>query len=80
MAIATTATLLYKGDDRRERMKSIFHPMLRSEMIESFYAGWEEWFVLTDKVEDLRRPGLLKSKHCFIFCLRFIILRIFFID
>ena len=67
MAIATTGTLSYNGDDRRERMKSIFHPMLRPDKINSFYAGWEEWFVLTDRVEDLRRPGLLKSKHCFFF-------------
>ena len=61
MAIATTGTLPYIGDDRRERMKSIFHPMLKPDKIDSFYAGWEEWFVLTDRVEDLRRPGLLKS-------------------
>ena len=67
MAIATTATLMYNGDDRRERMKSIFHPMLRSDKIDSFYNKWEEWFVLTDKVEDLRRPGLLKSEHYFVY-------------
>lgn len=66
MAIATTETLLYDGDDRRERMKSIFHPMLRPDKTKSFYDKWEEWFVLTDKVEDLRRPGLLKSEHYFI--------------
>lgn len=65
MAIATTNTLSYEGEDRRERMKSIFHAMLRPDKIDSFYAGWEEWFVLTDRVEDLRRPGLLKSTHCY---------------
>ena len=61
MAIAATGTIAYSGDDRRERMRSIFHPMLKPDKVASFYNNWETWFVLSDKVEDLRRPGLLKS-------------------
>ena len=36
--------------------------MIRAGMKDDFFAEWGNWFVLSDKVEDLRRPGLLKCK------------------
>ena len=49
-------------DSRRARMYSIFHPILAAGKEESFFTKWGDWFVLTDTIEDQRRPGLLKSK------------------
>ena len=61
MAIATTKTLPYVGNDREKRMRAIFEPIIQPEMKDSFFKDWSQWFVLTDKVKDLRQPGLLKS-------------------
>lgn len=60
IAIATTQTGPLEGS-REQRMKAIFGPMLKPSMVKNFYEKWSEWFVLTDLVEDLRKPGLLKS-------------------
>ena len=46
-------------------MKAIFEPMVKPEMLSSFFENWEKWFVLSDKVEDLRKPGLLKPEFEF---------------
>ena len=62
MAIATTRTLPYFGENREERMRSIFEPIIKPEKKESFFKDWSQWFVLTDEIKDLRQPGLLKSK------------------
>ena len=64
MALATTMTGPLEGN-REQRMRAIFGPILKPNMIESFYQKWGEWFVLTDLVEDLRRPGLLKSSNLY---------------
>ena len=65
MAIATTRTLPYFGDDRAEKMRSIFEPILKPDMRMNFFKKWDQWFVLTDLVKDLRQPGLLKSKNSY---------------
>lgn len=63
MAIATTRTLPYFGDDRAEKMRSIFEPILKPDMRINFFKNWDRWFVLTNQVKDLRQPGLLKSRY-----------------
>ena len=72
MAIATTKTQPYFGDDRAKKMRSIFEPILKAEMKSSFFENWNRWFVLTNEVKDLRQPGLLKSKilHPFLILMR----------
>lgn len=36
--------------------------MIKAGMKDDFFREWGKWFVLSDEVEDLRRPGLLKCK------------------
>ena len=62
IAIGTTKTLPYFGDNREKKMRSIFEPILAPQMKQKFFDQWHHWFVLTDEVKDLRQPGLLKSK------------------
>ena len=62
IAIATTKTIPYVGDNRETRMRSIFEPIIAPQMKQRFFDQWHKWFVLTDEVKDLRQPGLLKSK------------------
>ena len=61
IAIATTGTGHLDGS-REDRMRSIYDPMLKPENRQSFYVHWKKWFVLSDRIEDLRKPGLLKRK------------------
>ena len=49
-------------DSRRAKMDSIFRPIIAAGKEESFFAKWADWLVLTDTIEDQRRPGLLKSE------------------
>ena len=42
--------------------RSIFDDLVRPEMRDSWESSWKSWFVTTDKVEDQRKPGKLKSK------------------
>ena len=74
IAIGTTGSFHYEGDDRKEKIRRMFEPMLKIDMKASFFENWHEWFVLSDRVEDLRKPGLLKGKFTviLIICLLFI--------
>ena len=63
MAVSTCRTLPFRnGMTVREELEAIYDPILRPEKREYWYANWDKWFVLTDTVEDEKRPGLLKSK------------------
>ena len=67
ISIATCRTRpLRNGMTVREEMEAIFDPIIRPEKKEYWYANWDKWLVLTNKVEDEKRPGLLKSKLNFI--------------
>ena len=50
------------NDSRQAKMDSIFRPIIKVGKEESFFGKWADWLVLTDTIEDQRRPGLLKSK------------------
>ena len=65
IAMACTGTPDVSGLTRGDKMRAIFDPMLKDDKKKSFYNEWINWFVLTDRVEDIRKPGLLKSKSCF---------------
>ena len=60
--MVTSKTAVPVDDSRRAKMESIYRPILAAGKEESFYSKWGDWFVLTETVEDQRRPGLLKSK------------------
>ena len=68
LAIASTKTgridLDSKGDPicRRQQMESIFLPIVKPGKIEEFKKVWDKWLVLTNRIEDEKRPGLLKSE------------------
>ena len=40
--------------------RSIFDPLVKPSMKESWEATWKDWFVTTTEVEDERLPGKLK--------------------
>ena len=42
--------------------RSIFDPIVRPNMRQSWEAQWKSWIVTTDSVEDQRCPGKLKGK------------------
>ena len=43
-------------------MEKMFFPIVKPEKLEEFKKVWGEWFVLTDLLEDEKRPGLLKEE------------------
>ena len=45
-------------------MEKIFFPVVQDGKLEDFKKAWGEWFVLTDKLEDEKCPGLLKEEFC----------------
>lgn len=46
--------------------RSLFDPIVRPEMRESWESEWQSWIVTTDTVEDQRQPGKLKSMFVFL--------------
>ena len=45
--------------------RSIYDPIVRPEMRQSWELNWKSWFVTTEAVEDQRCPGKLKSELYF---------------
>ena len=45
-----------------EYYRCLFDPLVRPEMLESWETNWKNWISTTNKVEDQRKPGKLKSK------------------
>ena len=43
-------------------MQSIFFPMVKPEMLSKFKTKWSEYFVLTNTIQDEKKPGLLKTE------------------
>ena len=43
-------------------MEKMFFPIVKKGKLEDFKKVWSEWFVLTDLLEDEKRPGLLKEE------------------
>lgn len=61
MCLALTAGLSFnKHDSLEKQLTSMFDPIIRPEMRESWETQWKQWFVTTDTVEDQRWPGKLK--------------------
>ena len=52
--IAEDATL-------EEYYRSLFDPLVRPEMRESWESKWKDWICTTNAVEDQRKPGKFKS-------------------
>lgn len=43
-------------------MESIFFPIVQEGKLDEFKRLWVNWFVLSNKIQDEKRPGLLKSE------------------
>ena len=53
------------GMTTEEKLRSIFDPIVKSDMKLSWEEKWKSWFVTTDEIEDQRKPGKLKGNLCF---------------
>ena len=62
MVLAFTDSKLPKNESRREKMLSIFLPVIKSGMEKEFLSIWKRWFVTEDTVDDEKFPGKLKSR------------------
>ena len=60
LSIGLTKSKSPENSSLRASMESLFFPIVRDDKMESFQSNWERWFVLTDEIEDQKRPGKLK--------------------
>ena len=56
MAFAFSNSTPVKGT-LEEELNSVFQPIIKPEMKESWNRNWKKWFVTTNEVEDKRFPG-----------------------
>ena len=65
MALAVSNSENFEASEPRlSKMKKIFFPVVQEGKLEDFKKAWGEWFVLSDKLEDEKCPGLLKEEFC----------------
>ena len=61
ICFATTKTMdCPVNADIETQYRTIFDPIVKPEMRQSWEATWKSWFVTTNQVEDQRFPGKLK--------------------
>ena len=66
LCIATTKTVELSGKETlREKMEKIFLPIVKENRRQEFLAKWENEFVLSETIENSRKPGLMKGKNLF---------------
>lgn len=53
-----------ESEPRLIKMKKMFFPIVKEGLLDEFQKAWGEWFVLTDLLEDEKKPGLLKEEFC----------------
>ena len=42
-------------------LRSLFDPLVKPSKKESWEVSWKDWFVTTDEIWDIRKPGKLKG-------------------
>ena len=60
MALALTQTIHH--DSLKEKLKGMFDPIVKPSMKLSWDQQWENWFVTTNEIDDIRKPGKLKME------------------
>ena len=67
MAIATCRTDMERlaADTAEEKLRAVFDPIVRPEMLDSWNAKWKKYFVTEDTIKDEKFPGKLKCKPSF---------------
>ena len=60
MALALTKS---GADDKdpEKSLRALFDPIVKPSMKQSWEATWKDWFVTTDEIWDIRKPGKLKG-------------------
>ena len=51
-----------ENEDGEQNLRSLFDPIVKPSMKTSWEATWKDWFVTTDEIWDIRKPGKLKGK------------------
>ena len=62
LALSETDTEDSYSDNKETKLRALFDPLVKPDMRESWENQWTTWFVTTDTVPDLRKPGKLKGK------------------
>lgn len=63
MCLALTKTDHSKmGESEEMFYRGLFDPIVRPEKRESWEKSWKSWFVTTNDIHDIRKPGKLKGK------------------
>ena len=62
LGIATTKTEPFDASSPRDLMEKTFFPIVKPEKKESFVKKWREWLVLSDEIEEMKKPGKLKPE------------------
>ena len=65
MAIAFTDSQPDPKGSREDDYNSVFLPIVKPEMMDSWKRTWKDWFVSTKEVTDERKPGKLKLEFAF---------------
>ena len=71
MALALTKSGA-EGGDEEQTLRSLFDPLVRPEMKDSWEKTWKDWFVTTNETWDIRKPGKLKSKYILHYMVHFV--------
>ena len=45
-------------------MEAMFFPIVKEGKLDEFKEKWSQWFVLSDTIEDEKKPGILKEEFC----------------
>ena len=48
-------------EDSEHNLRSLFDPIVKPSMKQSWEATWKDWFVTTEEIWDIRKPGKLKG-------------------
>lgn len=49
-------------EDPEQSLRSLFDPIVKPSMKKSWEETWKSWFVTTNEIRDIRKPGKLKGE------------------
>lgn len=65
ICLALTRTRDVTNDTEEEKYRSLFDPIIRPEMKQSWENTWKNWICTTNETIDIRKPGKLKCEFLF---------------